>query len=132
MTPETLIDGVEHQGRREDAVKLLAFFRRVTGLEPRVWGGGIIGFGRYHYRYDSGHEGDSMITGFAPRKANMVIYIMPGYDDLSAMLARLGKHRIGKSCLYLGRLSGVDMDVLEEIVRFGMASVKAKYETFDV
>ena len=96
-----------------------------------MWGPSMIGFGRYHYKYDSGREGDFMMTGFAPRKAAMTLYIMPGYRDMSETLARLGPHRIGKSCLYIDRLESVDMDVLAEIVTDGVAYMRANYETWD-
>ena len=85
-----------------------------------LWGGSILGYGQYHYVYDSGREGDFLATGFAPRKANLVVYIMPGYTDFGPILARLGKHRLGKSCLYLNRLSDVDADVLAELIRAGL------------
>ena len=94
-------------------------------------GPSITGFGRYAYTYDSGHSGEFMLTGFSPRKANMVIYILPGYRDLSDKLARLGKHKTGKSCLHLGRLSAIDMTVLEEIVRDGLAYMRQSYQTWD-
>ena len=95
-----------------------------------MWGASLIGYGRYHYKYDSGREGDMLITGFSPRKANLVLYIMPGYRDLSDKLARLGKHKIGKSCLYINKLADIDMDVLREIVEDGLAYMKENYDTW--
>ena len=92
-----------------------------------MWGPAIVGFGQYHYRYDSGREGDFMRTGFSPRKANMAVYIMPGYSDHSAILARLGKHKSGKSCLNINKLADVDLDVLEELIRAGLADMAEKY-----
>lgn len=111
---------VDHPGRRADAAELDQIFRRVTGFAPQMWGPSIIGYGRYDYTYDSGHSGSMAATGFSPRKANMVVYTMPGYLDLTDQLARLGKHKIGKSCLYLGRLADVNTDVLAEIIRAGL------------
>lgn len=127
VSPADFIASVEHPGRRADAQVLLEMMTRITGEAPRMWGPAIIGFGEYHYRYDSGREGDFMRTGFSPRKANMVVYILPGYTDFSAILDRLGKHKLGKSCLYINKLSDVDLDVLEELIRAGLADMAAKY-----
>ena len=120
IDPATFIAGVAHPVRRADAVVLDGLFRRVTGFQPRMWGPTIIGYGQYHYRYDSGREGDFLATGFSPRKANLSIYILPGYADFGAILSRLGKHRIGKSCLYVNKLSDIDLNVLEELIRAGL------------
>lgn len=131
VDPATFIASVEHPTRRTDAEYLLAMMRRVTGCEPQMWGPSIVGFGRYHYRYESGREGDFMITGFSPRKANLVVYVLPGYDDISDDLAELGKHKIGKSCLYINKLADVDLTVLERIVAEGVARMRRDYETSD-
>lgn len=111
---------VEPAGRREDALMLDAIFREVTGFQPVLWGPSMIGYGQYHYRYDSGREGDMLATGFAPRKANIVVYILPGYTDFSSLLKDIGPHRIGKSCLYLGRLRDVNTDALRVLIRAGL------------
>ncbi len=129
--PEAFIAGVENTTRRDDALVLVDMMRRVTGCEPVMWGPTIVGFGRYHYVYDSGREGDAMITGFSPRKANLVLYVMPGYDDVEDQLADLGKHKLGKSCLYINKLADVDLEVLERIVGDGVATMRSNYETFD-
>ncbi len=123
------IAAVEHDTRRADAEALVAIFTRLTGEPAKMWGPSIIGFGSYHYKYDSGHEGDSCRTGFSPRKANMVLYLKGEYDTANgqAMLARLGKHKTGKGCLYIGKLSDIDMDVLEEMIRDTVAHMDAKY-----
>ena len=105
-------------------------FRKITGEEPKMWGPSIIGFGSYDYKYESGREGEYFITGFSPRKAALTVYIMPGYRDMSDKLARLGKHKTGKSCLYINKLADIDMAVLEEIVRDGIAYMEANYETW--
>ena len=131
VDPATFIASVEHPTRRTDAEYLLAMMRRVTGCEPQMWGPSIVGFGRYHYRYESGREGDFMITGFSPRKANLVVYVLPGYDDISDDLAELGKHKIGKSCLYINKLADVDLAVLERIVTEGVARMRRDYDTSD-
>jgi hypothetical protein len=120
VDPADFIAAVEHPTRRADAEALDKLFRRVTGFQPCMWGPTIIGYGQYHYIYDSGREGDFLATGFSPRKANLSIYIMPGYADFGAILDRLGKHRIGKSCLYVNKLADIDLDVLEELIRAGL------------
>lgn len=124
---QSFIDGIDHEKRRADAKVLLAEFSRITGWSARMWGSSIVGFGSYHYKYESGREGDCQVVGFSPRKASMSVYIMPGYRDLSHMLDRLGKHKMGKACLYINKLDDVDMAVLEEIVRDGVAYMLAKY-----
>lgn len=121
------LDAVLPERRRQDALWLDRLFRRVTGFEPRMWGPTIVGYGRYHYVYDSGREGDSLATGFAPRKANMVVYIMPGYADFGAILDRLGKHKLGKSCLYLGSLAEIDEDALAELIRAGLDDLGTRW-----
>ncbi len=128
---ESFIAAVEHPQRREDAQTLLALFNRVSGLDARMWGNSIVGYGRYHYKYDSGREGEFFLTGFSPRKASMTIYIMPGYRDLSEMLDRLGKHKLGKSCLYINKLKDVDLAVVEELVLYGLEYMRNNYETWD-
>ena len=127
VSPADYIAGIDHPVRREDAATLLALMNRITGWDARMWGPSIVGFGQYHYRYDSGREGDFMRTGFSARKANLVVYILPGYTDFSAILARLGKHKLGKSCLYINKLADVDLAVLEELIRAGLADMAEKY-----
>jgi hypothetical protein len=127
VRPADFIATVEHPVRRKDAEVLLELFERITGWEPRMWGPAIIGFGEYHYKYDSGREGDFMRTGFSPRKANMVVYIMPGYTNFDPILARLGKYKLGKSCLYINKLDDIDLTVLEELVRAGLDDMAQKY-----
>ena len=124
---EDFIAQVPHPGRREDALVLDRLFRRWTGYQPRLWGTSLIGYGMYHYRYDSGREGDFLATGFSPRKANMSIYIMPGYTDFSEILSELGPHKTGKACLYIGRLSKIDLDVLGVLVRAGLKDLGARW-----
>ncbi len=131
VSPADFVAGVEHPVRREDAAFLLKWFEDITGMKPKMWGPSIIGYGRYHYKYESGREGEFMITGFSPRKANLAIYIIPGYAGMSDKLARLGKHKTGKSCLYIGKLADVDLDVLREIVEEGVRNMRDKYETWD-
>ena len=114
------LDAVAQPTRRADGLALDAMFREVTGWQPRMWGPTIVGYGSYHYKYDSGREDDFLATGFSPRKANLVLYIMPGYQDYGALLADLGKHKLGKSCLYVNKLADVDIDVLKRLIRTGL------------
>ena len=117
VTPAAFIDAVPDPVRREDAKALDALFARVAGEPARMWGPTIVGYGSYRYRYASGHEGTMCRIGFSPRKAELVLYVGAGSPDQADDLARLGNHRTGKSCLYIKRLSGVDQEALEAIVR---------------
>ena len=101
--------------------------KKVTGAKPAMWGPSIVGFGSYHYKYASGHEGDSCLVGFAPRKNELSIYIMSGFDGHAALLKKLGKHKTAKACLYVKKLDDVDLGVLEELVRRSVAHVKTKH-----
>ncbi len=131
------IASVEHPGKRQDAEALDALFRRVTGEEPRMWGPTMIGYGTYHYKYDSGREGDFFRTGFSPRKARHSIYLMGGYCDEVAskknevLLAKLGKHSRGKSCLYVNKLADVDLGVLEQLVKVNWEAMNRVYPPAD-
>ena len=112
----TFIDGIEDTAKRRDARTLVRLMRNVTQAPPRMWGPSMVGFGQYRYRYESGREGDWMLTGFSPRKRELSIYIMSGFAGHEDLLERLGPHRTGRSCLYVKRLADVDADVLEELV----------------
>lgn len=124
---EDFLDQVEHPTRRADAIELNRIFQEVTGWQPRMWGPSIVGYGAYHYVYDSGREGDFLASGFSPRKQNLSIYIMPGYTDFSHILKDLGKHKIGKSCLYINKLADVDADVLKTLIRAGVDDLNKKW-----
>jgi hypothetical protein len=119
---DDFIDAVAHPVRREDGRTIRALMERVSGHPAMMWGLSIIGFGSYHYKYDSGHEGDMCRIGFSPRSANLVLYV-GGFPEYEALLAKLGKHKRSKACLYLNKLADVDMAVLEEIVRLTLAKV---------
>ncbi|SHH33213.1 DUF1801 domain-containing protein [Cognatishimia maritima] len=121
--PRDFLNAVEHPTRRADGLVLLDLFSKVSGYAPVMWGPSIVGCGRYHYRYESGREGDFLATGFSPRKSNLAIYIMPGYQDYSEILDRLGKHKLGKSCLYVNKLADIDLVVLRELIKAGMADL---------
>lgn len=118
------LDSVQNKRRRDDALVLLDVMSEITGEPAEMWGGSIVGFGSYHYVYESGREGDWFLTGFAPRKASMTLYIMPGFAHYDDLLARLGKHKIGRSCLYINMLADVDMDVLRELVAESVAHMR--------
>ena len=123
------IAAIANEEQRRDAKALLALMRRVTKQEPRMWGPSIVGFGSYHYKYASGHEGDSALAGFAARGSELVIYIAPGFEGRDALLAKLGKHRTGKVCVYIKRLANVDLTVLETLVAGSIADTKRRYPT---
>lgn len=114
---EAFLESVENQRRREDAFTVLDLMKRVTGQEPVMWGGSIVGFGSYHYKYESGREGDWFVAGFSPRVQALTLYIMSGFSKHDELRSKLGKHTTGKSCLYIKKLDDVDMEVLEELVR---------------
>lgn len=128
---EVWLAGVE-PARQEEAERLLTIFGEVTGWEPRLWGPSMVGFGRYAYRYESGHSGESLATGFSPRKGELSIYLLPGYADFSGILSRLGPHRMAKACLYIKRLSAVDEGVLRELIRAGLKDLGARWEIHPV
>jgi hypothetical protein len=114
---EEFLAAVPDPNRREDARTLCSLLSEVTGEPPVMWGSSIIGFGTYRYRYESGHEGTSPLAGFSPRKANLVIYLIGGFEERHhRLLAKLGPHKTGKGCLYLKRLADVDLDVLRDLV----------------
>jgi hypothetical protein len=127
QTVTDFLDAVEPEYRRAEAVALDALFRKATGFAPRMWGPSIVGYGRYHYVYDSGRDGDFLATGFSPRAREISIYVMPGYADFGPILARLGPHRKGKSCLYVTRLDRIDTGVLAELIRAGLADLAARW-----
>ena len=124
---EQFLAGLEPERKREDAQALDQLFRKVTGWQPRMWGPGIVGYGEYHYRYDSGREGDYLATGFSPRKANLTIYIMPGFDKYAAPLARLGKHKTARSCLYINKLADVNIKVLRQLIERSIRDMKKRH-----
>lgn len=118
---EEFLNGLSDQGRREDCFKVLALMRDTVKAPPKMWGGSIVGFGNYRYKYESGREGDWFIAGFSPRKDNLTLYIMPGIERYSELLKRLGKYKTGKSCLYIRKLADIDVSVLEKLVEEAVA-----------
>lgn len=118
------LNGVADERKRQDSFAVLALMQEVTGMEPKMWGDSIVGFGKYHYKYESGREGDMPITGFSPRKQSLTLYIMPGFERYEDLMAKLGKHKTGKSCLYINKLADVDTAVLRELVTQSVAHMK--------
>ncbi|WGK64282.1 DUF1801 domain-containing protein [Croceiramulus getboli] len=131
VDPRSFIQTVQNKQRREDALKLLRLFEEVTGMKAVMWGPSIIGYGSYHYRYASGREGDWMLTGFSPRKQNMTVYIMTGFDKYGDLLEQLGKHKTSVSCLYFNTLEDIDVDILKQLIAKSVALMQSKYETTD-
>ena len=114
---EAFLNSVPDEKKRQDSFMVMELMKQVTGKEPEMWGDSIVGFGSYHYKYASGREGDWFITGFSPRKQNLTLYIMSGFDEYDQLLNKLGKHSTGKSCLYIKKIEDVDVGVLKELVK---------------
>ena len=127
VSVESHLAAVASAEQRHDAETLVALMRRVTGHEPRMWGPSIVGFGSYHYKYASGHEGDSALAAFAVRGRELVVYITESFDGRDALFAKLGKHKTGKVCVYIRRLVDVDLKVLGTIVARSVAETKKRY-----
>jgi hypothetical protein len=123
------IDALADQTRRADAKALVKLMQSASGEKPAMWGPSIIGFGSYHYTYDSGREGDMPLIGFSPRKAATVLYNMMGFSDSKALLAKLGKHTTGKGCLYVKKLADVDQQVLESMAVKSVAAMRARHSS---
>jgi len=121
------IESVENLKKREDAYKLLDIFTEATGYEAKMWGPSIIGFGSYHYKYASGHEGDAPLVGFSPRKAKISLYFAPGDTERDELLKNLGKHTTGKACVYINKVADIDVEVLKVLIK---QSVKFLQETY--
>lgn len=127
VSPKSYLDGIEDAERRKDCRQLAALMKRVTGCGAKMWGPSIVGFGSYHFKYDSGHEGDCPIAGFSSRKGDITIYLAPGYlANARETLFRLGKHKAGKACLYIKRLSEVQIPVLEHLIAGSVAETRSR------
>ncbi len=129
MSVSAYLEQIEDEARRKDCEVIAALMQRVTGCAPRMWGASIVGFDSYHYKYASGHEGDSCLVGFSSRKSEITIYLLDGYesDEAKALLAQLGKHRLGKACLYIKSLANIDLSVLEQLVARSAAETRRRY-----
>jgi len=123
---KAFVESLDHKKRREDSLKLLEIMNEVTKEDPSMWGDSIIGYGSYHYKTKSGREGDWFVTGFSPRKQSLSVYIMPGLHPFDEELKRLGKHKVGKGCLYINKLEDVEIDVLKEIIEKSFDAMRAK------
>lgn len=123
---DRFLDSIESKQKREDAKAIDKLMRKASGEDPKMWGNAIVGYGTYHYVYASGRKGDWMRIGFSPRKQNLTLYLMPGYqfDEMKDLLAKLGKHKLGKSCLYITRLADVDLKILEQLLRTSLKLLK--------
>lgn len=121
---EAFLNSVPDQQKRQDSLEILRLMQQVTKEKPKMWGTSIVGFGSFHYKGASGREGDWMMIGFSPRKQNLTLYIMPGVERYPALLKKLGKYSTGKSCLYIKRLSDIDMAVLKDLIKQSIQEMK--------
>jgi len=124
---DEFIASIPDDQKRKDCIALQQLMIEITEEEPVMWGNSIVGFGEYHYKYDSGREGDMLMTGFSPRSQNISIYIISGFKRYEALMKTLGKHKTGKSCLYVKRLSDIDIDVLKDLIATSYEHTKNKY-----
>lgn len=121
------IENVENPKKREDAYQLLELFTETTGYQAKMWGPSIIGFGAYHYKYDSGHEGDAPLVGFSPRKAKISLYFATGDTKREELLKKFGKHTSGKACVYINKVADIDVTILKELINQSITFLKEKY-----
>jgi hypothetical protein len=124
---EDFINSVDDEQKRKDSWDMIRLMEKITGQAARMWGSSLVGFGSYHYKYESGREGDFFLTGFSPRKTAFTIYIMPGFSNYAELMEKLGPHKTGKSCLYVKSLQVIDRTVLEQLIRDSVAHMKGKY-----
>ena len=122
------INGVDDKAQRADCKAIMKMMKEITGERPAMWGPSMIGYGSYHYKYDSGREGDWFITGFSPRKQNLSVYVMSGFDGHDALMKKLGKHKTGRSCLYIKTLEDVDTKVLKTLIKKSVAHMRKMYK----
>jgi len=124
---DTFLANIKDDEKKADCLVLKSMMSRITDSPVKMWGASIVGFGTYHYKYDSGREGDFMKVGFSPRAQNVTVYIIAGFDRYEALMSKLGKHKTGKSCLYIKKLDDIDLDVLEELVKESYNLMTEKY-----
>ena len=124
---KAFLNKIPEKQRREDCFAVAQMMEEITGHQPEMWGPSIVGFGKYHYKYDSGREGDWMIIGFSPRKTNLTLYLMSGFDQYEDLVKKLGKHSSAKSCLYIKRLSDVDIPTLKKLIRESVKYVRKRH-----
>lgn len=128
---EAFIDSIEPEWKRDDARELLKLIGNISGEKPVMWGDSIVGFGNYHYKYESGREGDWFLAGFSPRKTSMTIYMMGGFEGQDTALEKLGKHKKSVGCLYVKKLADIDLKVLEEMTIRSIETLKKRYADFN-
>jgi hypothetical protein len=127
QSAESFINDIENEQVRNDCLALMNRMQKITGYEPKMWGASIVGFGTYHYKYASGHEGDSCLAGFSPRKQNITLYVMPGFDEYEELILQLGKLKTGKGCLYIKRLSDINLAIFDKLVSASVKQLKKTY-----
>lgn len=123
------INTAPDEAKRKDAFELLEIMREVTGFEPKMWGSGIIGYGKYHYRYESGHEGDAPLAGFSPRKDAISLYLTSSFEDKQELLSKFGKHKAGKGCIYIKKLTDIDLVILKSMISASVKEIQKLYPT---
>jgi hypothetical protein len=126
-TPKAFLAALPDAQQREDSLKILAMMQKITGEQPYMWAASMIGFGTYHYKYESGREGDCFMTGFSPRKDKLSLYITSGFDQFPELMAKLGKYKTGKSCLYIKKLDDIDVPTLQKLIKQSYALMKKKH-----
>jgi hypothetical protein len=124
---EGFLEQLADEQVRDDCFAIVKLMKKVTGEKPKMWGPSIVGFGKYHYRYESGHEGDSCLAGFSPRKQNITLYVLPDAVGHAALMKKLGKHKAGKGCIYIKKLDDIDTGVLEKLIAQSVDTIKKKY-----
>ena len=127
LTVTSFIDAIDDKARRADCRAIMKMMRAATGHRPKMWGTSLVGYGSYDYKYDSGQEGSWPLTAFSPRKQSLVVYIMPGFSAYGSLMAKLGKHKTGKSCLYIKRLADVDPRVLAQLIDKSVRAMRKRY-----
>lgn len=128
LSVEKFLNSVQDENRRSDCFAVLEIMKKITGDKPSMWGTGIVGFGSYHYKYESGREGDCLLTGFSPRKQNLTLYIMAGFKKYPELMKKLGNYKTGSSCLYIKKLSDIDINVLKLLIKESIVYLKEKYQ----
>jgi hypothetical protein len=129
--PEFIDAFVQNEQKKNDSYELVKIIEEITGYSAKMWGPSIIGFGRYHYKYASGHEGDAPVIGFSPRKAALSLYVYSPCAENDALLQGLGKYTMGKACIYVKKLADIDMNVLRELIKTTTAHMQSNYPTYD-
>lgn len=122
------IKKIPDQQKQKDSLTLVELMKKKSGVEPKMWGPSIIGFGKYHYVYESGHEGDAPLLGFSPRKTAIVVYVEPQFEQREELLKKIGKHKVTKACIYFKRLEDIDIKILEKVLVNSMRATKSKYK----